>query len=397
MKVLSGLKVINRYRMLKIKTYFPLIVAFLIVLSSCNQKDQKNEHSGHNPHAGHKEMKAAHKAIKGDTLHLNDRLEWLANIEIDTVHSTAISDLDHLLGTAAVDQDKITVITTRVKGRIEKLHVRNPGAYIRKGEILYQIYSEVLLADINELIFAVEQDEERILNETLSKTLLDASRNKLKLWGLSRKQIEEIERTKEAYPYINFYSHSSGVITDLMLREGEYVEIGSQVARIADLSTLWIETQVYSNEINVISKNPEVHVSFEAYPSEVYKAFLVFNNPTLEENKKIYLVRFRIDNKNQKIKPGMMAYVRFDRRNKKSVVIPKSSLVVGKMKFAWVKTGDNMYERRMIETGIENVKEVQVLSGIEEGEQVVVSGGYLLNSELILRQGGLKGHDMEGM
>lgn len=382
---------------LNIKTYSPLLIYFLIVLIGCSKKDQKDEHSGHDPNTGNTEMKAAHETIKGDTLHLSGRQELLANIKIDTAQLIAISDLDHLLGTAAVDQEKVTVITARVKGRIEKLYVRNPGEYIRKGQAIYQIYSEILFADINELILTLQQTDKKILNETLSKTLLDASRNKLKLWGLSGKQIEEIERTKKAYPYINFYSPASGVVTELALREGEYVEIGSPVARIADLSTLWIETQVYSNEVNVISKKPEVLVSFEAYPSEIYKAVLVFNNPTLEENKKINLVRFRIENKNQKIKPGMMANVRFDKSNKKSVVIPKSSLVVGKLKFAWVKTGNNMYERRMVETGIENVKEVEVLSGISEGELVVILGGYLLNSELILRQGGLKGHDMEGM
>lgn len=383
--------------MFKIIIYFLLILPCSVILFSCDGKGKKEEHTSHDPHAGHTEMKPAHENIKGDTLHLNDRLEWLANISVDTARVTAVSGLDHLLGTASVDQERVTVITSRVKGRVENLYLRNPGENIRKGQAIYQIYSEGLLADINELILTLSQKEKGILNETLSQTLLDASRNKLRLWGLTARQIKEIERTGKAYPYITFYSPVSGIVTELAVREGEYVEIGSSIARIADLSSIWIETQVYSNEVNVISQRPEVVVSFEAYPSREYQAYLVFNNPTLEENKKINLVRFRIENKDLDIKPGMMAYVRFNKNKKKSVVIPKSSLVIGKMKFAWVKKADNMFERRMIQTGVENVKEIEVVSGISEGELVVISGGYLLNSELILRQGGLKGHDMEGM
>lgn len=383
--------------MFTLKIYSPLLLAFLISIYSCNTEDPKVGHSGHDPHAAHQEMKSAHENIKGDTLHLYERLELLANIVIDTVQKNAISNLDYLVGTAAVDQEKVSLVTTRVKGRIEKLYVRNTGENIKKGQLLYQIYSEGLLSDITELLLTLEQSEQAVLEKQLSQKLLNASRTKLKLWGLSSKQIKEIEQKRLVQPYLNFYSPVSGIVTDLMIREGEYVEIGSSVAKVADLGTLWVETQVYSNEVNAISQKLDVSVFFEAYPTRVYTASLVFNNPALEENRKINLVRFRIENKDEKIKPGMMANVRFENSTKQAVVIPKSALVVGQMKFAWVKTGDNMYERRMIETGIENVKDVEILSGIEEGELVVTSGGYLLNSELILRQGGLQGHDMEGM
>ena len=113
-------------------------------------------------------------------------------------------------------------------------------------------------------------------------------------------------------------------------------------------------------------------------------------------DQKISLVRFLINNNQHSLKPGMMAYVNIKRNEKKTLVIPKSSLLVGNMTMVWIKTGDGIYENRMIETGIQNKKEVEAISGLKEGELIVTSGAYLINSALVLKKGSGMG-DMAGM
>ena len=116
----------------------------------------------------------------------------------------------------------------------------------------------------------------------------------------------------------------------------------------------------------------------------------------MEADQKISLVRFLFANKEFPIKPGMMVYVNIKRNEKRALVIPKSSILIGNMITAWVKSGDGMYENRMIRLGIQNKKEVEVLDGLKEGEIVVTSGAYLLNSALVLKNGaGMAG--MDGM
>ena len=351
----------------------------------------QQEHQGHGGHEGNA-MEASHQAIRGDTLHLTARQEQLSAMELDTAVRKAIGQQDNLLGIAAVDEEKVTLVSSRVKGRLEKLLVRNPGQLVRKEQAAYQIYSEQLLAQVQEYRLAQQQAALAGTDAQVNRQLLAAAKAKLLLWGLTPAQLRQLTRPGEPSPYLTFYSPATGYLADLSVREGQYVDIGTGLFKLADLRTLWVETQLYASEVRYVEEQPQVSLHFEAYPAKRYPARLVFRNPGLEENQKISLVRFRIDNADLKIKPGMMAYVHLDRRSRQAVVIPKTALVLGAMKSVWVKTAEGMYERRMVRTGVENKNQVEILSGIEPGEVVVSSGGYLLSGELTLRQGGMKGH-----
>ena len=162
---------------------------------------------------------------------------------------------------------------------------------------------------------------------------------------------------------------------------------------IADLRSVWIETQVYPQEFAHLKQDPTVTIEFESLPGKEYVAQLIFSTPSLEENQKIDLVRFAIENPDEQIKPGMMAYVRIKGVGKEALVIPKSAILLEQMKIVWVESEKGMFERRMVTTGVENKREVEVLSGIESGEKVVSSGAYLLNSEFVLQQGGAQTHN----
>lgn len=331
-----------------------------------------------------------------EILSLTDQDEKHANITIDTVRTKSMAEFSTALGTANFDQRKITVITSRIRGRLDKLFVRNPQQYINEGEPIYAIYSEELIAYENELLTAIQMKASPSGLQASFDQLIEAAKRKLLLLGLTNFQIEQIEKSGVASPLITFYSPVSGTLTELPVSEGQYVEEGTAMFRIADMSRLWIESQMYVNELKWLDGKAAIHAEFDAFPGEIFKVVPVFDNPSLEADSKISLVRFQVENSSNKLKPGMMAYISIKRNEKKTMVIPKSSIVVGEMISAWVKTAKGTYENRMIQLGIQNKKEVEVLSGLKEGELIVTNGAYLLNSALILKKGtGMPG--MEGM
>lgn len=352
----------------------------LMVVASCDKKSGQ-KHQGHD--GGSDAM-----------LTLTDQDRVVVNLQVDRAVIKTMYEETILIGTAAIDERAINVISARVKGRIDKLFVRNPGTYVKNGDPLYSIYSEELLSYENEYLLAIDENKLATTQKEVTQRMLEAARRRLELWTLSEKQIDDLEKTKTLSPLITFSSNRSGYLSELLVREGEYIEIGSPMFRLADLKSLWIETQLYSSEVNYLRQSPTLEVEFEAFPGERIKGEIVYDNPKLEDNTKINLVRIKVNNQKGNYKPGMMAYVFFKRNQRKTLVIPKSALLIENNIIVWTETSDGMFEQRMVEIGIQNKREVEILSGLSPGDKVVTHGGFLLNSAWKVKQGG---GAMEGM
>lgn len=356
------------------KLYRIILLLVPLFLFSCSEKTKKQSE-----HEGHEGMENMVMLTKEEIIK--------ANIQVDTVQVKYISDQRTLIGTAAVDESQVTLITSRVKGRLERVYVRSTGEYITKGKLLYDIYSEELLSDENDYLLALEQYENALTQKETAKLLAEAAKKKLLSWTITEEQIQELEKNQKPSPTISFFSNTNGYITELSLREGEYVDIGTPLLKIADLSTIWIEAQAYSDEVKYFKASPQVFTEFEVYPGKLFKGEVVFDNPVLEKDQKINLVRIKTDNKENKLKPGMMAYIYLKGSEKKAIVIPKSSLLIEKNISVWVQTSEGMFEPRMVTIGIESKSDVEILSGLKEGDLVVISGAFLLKSEQTVKQG----------
>ncbi len=359
----------------------------LLMLPGCFGKKGSSETTGNTMN-----MVSPISDSSDNMIMISSRNEQYANIKVDTVRFKNMAEYTILSGTTNLDERRVTVITSRVRGRVDKVFVRNPQQSVAVGEPLYAIYSEELLSDENEYVNALEQ-QAQFNTQQIAAQMAEGAKKKLLLWGVTVEQIKQLEQTRKPSALLTFYSNVSGTLTDLSVTEGQYVDAGTPLFRFADLSQLWIETQMYTSELQWLYQKPSITAEFDAYPSQIFSITPVFDNPTIEADQKISLVRFLVQNANMKLKPGMMAYVSIKRNEKKTIVIPKSSLLLGNMVTVWIKTGVGMYESRMIQLGIQNKKEVEVLSGLKAGELVVTSGAFLLNSALILK----KGAGMQGM
>jgi len=330
-----------------------------------------------------------------DEVQLSEQQMQLGNILTDTIRSGMIGDQIVLTATLNVDQQKINAVSARVMGRIERLYFKNLGDYVNKGDKLFDIYSEELNNAKQEYILALEK--QKTLGNTIIDftVLLQSAKNKLLLWGLSETQIQEIVIKKTTTPLTTFYSPSAGYIITLDIREGEYTMEGGTIVRIADLSTLWAEAQVYTSQLAQIDNNAVASIQFPDLPGKQTNGKIEFMNPEINPQTRINLLRVSVSNSGKLLKPGMPAYVTIKGKQVNTLTLPSDAVLrTGTGASVWVQTGNRTFKSRMVEIGLEEEDRVQIKSGLESGDIVVISGAYLLNSEFIFKKGA---NPMEGM
>lgn len=355
-----------------------IYIVVILFLGSCTSK-QAPEHTEQNEMPHNMEAKPI--------VMLDDHQQLVANVSLDTVRNGVIDEMVTMLGTTAVDENSSAVISSRVKGRVDILYAKNPGQAISKGMPLYGIYSEELLSDEKEYLTALQSAKDAVLQKELTAKLVESAKKKLVLWGIKENQIKELEQKGEASPIMTFYSDYSGVLTQLLVYEGQYVDIGTPMFGLTDLSQVWIETQLYASEVKDLNNSQKVEAEFPYIPNQLFPATIAFQNPALDPDSKINLIRFRLSNPGMQIKPGEMAYIHFSKASKQAVIIPRSAIVYETIPAVWIKIDEGAFEKRMIKLGIQNKKQVEILEGLQPGEVVVATGSYLINSQYILQKG----------
>lgn len=329
---------------------------------------------------------------QGNYVPIDRRKQELAGIRTDTVRMQHVLSDATILGSVSIDEELVTTISSRVKGRIDKLFVTTTGGTLKNGSPLYSIYSEQLRADETDYLTLLDRTTAVTSTSKLATELLRASKQRLRLWGLSEKQIAELKVSGTASPMTTFYSPEAGYVSEVNITEGSYVEEGTPLIKITSLRQVWVEAQIYANELSGIRESKKYQVSTEREPEELYSGTLVYNNPVVEEGKRIYLLRIRVDNTKGKLIPGMLVSVHPMRAAQYVLAVPKSAVLLEEMKTVWIASNQNTFEQRMVETGIENKQWIEIVSGLAKGEVVVTEGAYLVSSEFILKSGAGQRH-----
>lgn len=334
-------------------------------------------------------------AANDDEIKLTNQQMILGNIYTDTIKNGSVGDQLALTATLNFNQNKTSSVSSRVAGRIEKLYFKTIGAYLKKGDKLFDIYSEELNNAKQEYLLSLEQ-KITLGNATINfDKLIRAAKNKLLLWGLSEIQIIELEKNKQAKTASTFYSNSSGYITSMDIKEGDYVMDGGTIVRLANLESLWVEAQVYSSQLSYINRKAIATVQITDMPEKIFEGTIEFVNPEIIADTRINLIRISIPNKNNQLKPGMPAHVFIKNPTHNSLMLPADAVLhnaSGAM--VWVQTSPNVFKSKMVETGLEINDMIEIKSGLRSNEIVVTSGAYLLNSEYIFKKGI---NPMEGM
>lgn len=319
---------------------------------------------------------------------LSDEQIQLGNIQTDTLGHALMGDKMVLTATLTFDEMKVNAVSARITGRIDKLYFKNTGDLVKKGDHLFDLYSEELNTAKQEYLAALER-QQTLGNSIIDfKQLLQSAKNKLMLWGVSESQIDVLGKTKQFSPLTSFYSTETGYITELPVKEGQYVMEGGVVVKLADLSTLWAEAQVYASQLASIDYKGIATVQLPDMPGKEITGKVTFANPEISTDTRINLLRVSIPNTANQLKPGMPAYVLLKSNAGSAMTLPIDAVLRdGQMAMVWVQTANNTYKRRMIDTGLESGDRIEIKSGLQNGDVVVVSGAYLLNSEYIFKKG----------
>ena len=397
------------------KKYLIIIASVLFVLASCKSKKtttvNKDEYYTCSMHPQimedkpgncpicHMELIVVKRAnTAADEILLNDEQIRLGNIQTDTIRNGMIGDKMILTATLNPDESKVNSINARIMGRIDRLYFKNMGDYVSKGAHLYDLYSEELNNAKQEYIVAVEKQQSLDNSIIDFNRLVQSAKTKLLLWGMSDAQVNELTKTKKASPLTSFYSNESGYITELPVMEGQYVSEGSIIVKLADLSSLWAEAQVYTSQLSAIDLKGTAIVQFPDIPGKEWKGKIEFANPEIVSDSRLNLVRVSIPNPGGLLKPGMPAYVSIKSKELNTLTLPSDAVLRdGKMNIVWVQSGKNSYKMKMVQTGLESGDRLEIKSGLQNGDVVVTRGAYLLNSEFVFKKGGNTMAGMEGM
>lgn len=302
------------------------------------------------------------------------------------------TDVD-AFGRVEQPETQLAAISARVGGRIDRLHVQFVGQRVRRGQAVADIYSPEVSATVEEYWLALENKEhlrvsgnEEVVQQAAG--LVEASRRRLELWGVSAAQIETLPASGST-PHITMYSPSSGTVVERKVTQGQYVSAGETLFTVADLSTVWVKCDVYESQLPEIRAGQAVELASESVPGEIIRGRVEFIEPSANPQTRTVPVHVHVSNPGMRLLPGMFVRARFISFGKRdSLLVPRSAVLdTGTRRMVYVSKANGVFEGRTVELGSPSEDSYPVLKGLEEGERVVTSGNFLIDSQTRLSSG----------
>ncbi len=323
---------------------------------------------------------AGSDGLLADQFRLTENAMALANIQTTVVGTGNFEGNEiKLSGKIAENEEANAVQVSYFSGRIERLNVSFTGEEVRQGQLLATIYSPELYAAQQELITAASLKESQ-------PALYKAVRNKLKLWKLSESQINQIEATGKVKENFPVYATVSGTVTEKLVEQGDYVKQGEPMLKIANLSTVWANFDVYENQIDLFKKGQEVTVTTNAYPNKEFKGKIDFIDPVLDTQTRTLTLRVVLNNKDDIFKPGMFVSAKIDGvipKSDETLTIPASAVLwTGERSVVYLKIDPQqpVFEMREVKLGKQMGNEYQVIEGLFAGNEIVTNGTFTVDA-----------------
>jgi Cu(I)/Ag(I) efflux system membrane fusion protein/cobalt-zinc-cadmium efflux system membrane fusion protein len=297
-------------------------------------------------------------------------------------------------GSITYDETRVYTVNTKFNGWIEQIFVNFVGDTLKKGQPLFAIYSPELVTAQEEYLLARKQylqvrdsDYDDIREGALR--LLEASRKRLENWDLTDGQIRHLSKTGQAQNTVTVFSPTSGVVFRKNAFEGHYVKAGEHQYEIADLSTVWVDVDVYESELPWVRKGMPAVMELSYVPGRRFSGEVLYVYPYLDTKTRTAKLRLAFPNPDLELKPGMYANVYLNPTvSEATLVVPQEAVIdSGTRKLVFVALGNGRYQPREVIVGVEgDNNHYQILEGLREGEEVVISAQFMLDSESRLRE-----------
>ena len=322
---------------------------------------------------------------------IDARRQQLIGVRTMPVERRSLTRAIRAVGLVRYDETRLSDVNLKLEGWIRELFVDSTGAFVEAGQPLFTLYSPELVTTQTEYLLALEA-RDRLRESQVADAreyadrLVESARERLVLWDLPADQIEALEGTRQPQTAMIFRSPVSGHVIDKAALQGLHVTPGQSLYRIADLSTVWVEADIYEQDVAQVRVGASAGVTLDAYPGERFSGRVVFVYPYVEEQARTVRVRFAFPNPDGRLRPGMYAGVELASTSGAGLVVPANAVLdSGREQLVFVAEGDGFFEPRPVTVGRRLDEGVEIVSGVAEGEMVASSAAFFLDSESQLR------------
>ena len=313
--------------------------------------------------------------------------QQLIGVTTMVVEERLMETVIRAVGRVDYDEQRIAHVNLRISGWVEELFVDYTGKAVRKGQPLFTLYSPDLVTTQDEYLLALRA-RYKVTDSPIPEVhqqadqLVEAARDRLRLWTLTDEQINDLAKRSKAQTYVTIYSPIRGYVIDKKVFKGMFVQPETTLYTIADLSTVWINAEIYEYEVPFVQMGQPATVTFGSYPGEQFHGRVSYIYPYLNKEARTVKVRLDLPNPDIRIKPDMYGdvLVNVDRGSK--VVVPEQAVLdSGRQTLVFVVRGEGLFEPRTVKLGPRIGSFYEVHEGINEGDRVVTSGNFLIDSE----------------
>ena len=304
-------------------------------------------------------------------------------VRTEVVSKGPLRRIIRTVGSIDYNETALADVTTKFRGWIENLYVDSTGKQVRKGEPLFDIYSPDLYSAQNEYVLALNQPTGG------ASGLKNSARQKLRLFDISEDQIAEMEKSRQPQRTLRVDAPIDGIVVEKMAVRGQMAEAGMKLYRLADLSIVWVQSQIYEQDLALVQVGQEAEVSLSYLPDRKFSGRVTYIYPTVDEKTRTAKVRMEFHNPGFFLKPGMFATVELRAELKPDALLVPDSAVLrsGEKNTVFVALDGGHFEPREVKLGPRSDNNsFEVISGLKEGERVVTSGQFMLDSESQLRE-----------
>lgn len=324
----------------------------------------------------------------GDEAHpvqLTERDARTIGVTFATVERKPLDRRVRTVGTVEYDETRLAILNPKIEGWVERLYVDFTGAPVRRGQPIMEVYSPKLVTAQEELILARrladEASGERAQQN--ARELLESARRRLAYWDIPASEIDRIEEAGQPSKTLTLRAPASGIVVEKNVVEGGRIMPGMDVFRIADLSRVWVEGEVFEKDLSLAAEGQMVEVTFQAYPGEVFEGVITYVYPTVSVESRTGRVRVELDNPGLRLRPGMYASINLEvRGHHEGLAVPRTAVLhTGERSVAFVRHQDGTLVPHEVTTGLVAGSQIEILSGLEAGMRVVSSASFLIDAE----------------
>lgn len=332
----------------------------------------------------------------GTTVLIDSAVVQNMNVQSELVERRDLIHEIRTVGYLEYDQERMVTVTTKYTGWVEKVYVNYVGEPVRKGQPLFEIYSPELVQTEQELLSAIQYAKKFSASSKGSaddarrraEALVDAARTRLSYWDIAPEQVAELEETGEIFRTLKVVAPSSGLVTKRMPGlQGMAIKPGMETYLIANLSSLWLSVELFENQLAWIHERTPAEVTFTYFPGETFHGTVRFIEPEFSEKTRTLRVKLEIPNPGRRLRVGMFATVRFHPvAAREAIAVPSLAVLrTGQRNVVVVDLGEGRFAPQEVILGHQGGEYVEVMEGLEEGDRVVTSAQFLIDSEANLQ------------